>query len=252
MTCQEVRALQHAYSDGELDVLRSIEMEEHLRTCPNCLRVCENLRTLKAAFKSPALYFHAPSQLKRQIAAASHPAKSRPTGRLFAWSWMSLAIPASVTAVILLTMILIPSRPSAEARVVQEITASHIRSLMPNHLMDVASTDQHTVKPWFAGKLDFSPRVVDLSARGFALTGGRLDYLENRPVAALVYERRKHIINMFTWPVTDGQTDQAATATARQGYNLVRWRQAGMVYWAASDLNARELLEFVQALQSTR
>jgi anti-sigma factor RsiW len=253
MTCQQARALKHAYADGEVDVLRLIEMEEHLRDCPACFRACENVRTLKSAFKSDTLYFKAPAQLKKQVRATLRAADRNAAGRrTFSWAWLKLAIPVGATALATLALMMILQRPSADGHLVQEATSSHVRSLMAGHLTDVASSDQHTVKPWFAGKLDFSPRVIDLSERGFPLVGGRLDYLGDRPVAALVYQRHKHLINLFIWPAAGGRADGTEQITARQGYNLVRWTQAGMAHLAVSDVNARELLEFVHALQSVR
>jgi anti-sigma factor RsiW len=121
---------------------------------------------------------------------------------------------------------------------------------MASHLTDVASSDQHTVKPWFTGKLDFAPRVVDLAGQGSPLVGGRLDYLEGHPAAAMVYQRRKHLINLFIWPAADGGTDTIPKATSRHGFNVVSWRVMGIEYWAVSDLNARELLDFVRAFQA--
>jgi anti-sigma factor RsiW len=208
---------------------------------------------LKSAFKSEALYFKAPPQLKQQVRAALRASEAQAyRRRTFSWAWLKLAIPMGATALAALVIIVTLRRPSGEGLLAQEVTASHVRSLMAGHLMDVASSDQHNVKPWFAGKLDFSPRVIDLSERGFPLVGGRLDYLGNRPVAALVYQRRKHLINLFIWPDAARGADMKEQVSVRQGYNLVRWTQAGMTHWAVSDVNARDLLEFAHALQSAR
>jgi anti-sigma factor RsiW len=136
--------------------------------------------------------------------------------------------------------------PSASERLEEELVAGHARALMADHALDVVSSDQHTVKPWFNGKLDFSPAVINLAAQGYALTGGRLDYLARRPVAALVYKHRQHLIDVFVWPAAVGE--DAPKNASRRGYNLVHWTRGGLNYWAVSDLNAAELAQFSNAL----
>jgi anti-sigma factor RsiW len=159
---------------------------------------------------------------------------------------MGIAASMALLAVIIVRLGPWPFKHSQEDLLAQEVLSSHVRSLMASHLTDVPSTDQHTVKPWFDGKLDFAPPVQDLSGQGFPLVGGRLDYLEDRPVAALVYQRRKHFINLFIWPAAQ---DSEQRTIVRQGYNILHWTRGGMTYWAVSDVNASELNEFAQILQ---
>src|SRR5262249_52283113 len=132
------------------------------------------------------------------------------------------------------------ARSSEETLLVNDIVSSHVRSMMANHVTDVSSSDSHTVKPWFSGKLDYSPPTKDLTEQGFRLIGGRLDYLDNRPVAALVYQRSQHFINLFVWP-SDSRDITQQEQLARQGYNLIHWTRSGMTYWLISELNLTEL-----------
>ncbi|MFH0130154.1 anti-sigma factor family protein [Variovorax sp. VaC1] len=187
--------------------------------------------------------------VRAEAAAAVAPAPTPAPKRSLRDAWKGLAwfgtgaATAWGLALVLLATPLAPQDMLAEA-----VTGNHVRSLMASHLADVASTDQHTVKPWFAGKLDFSPPVVDLAAEGFPLTGGRLDYLDGRTVAALVYRSGPHVINLFYWPAADARTAAPAFST-RQGYQLVRWAQGGMQAWAVSDLNAAELQNFASLMR---
>jgi anti-sigma factor RsiW len=187
-------------------------------------------------------YFQSPTHLENRIRSS---VRREGKAKIFAIPLKGWAVAASFAFMILGFMGLrhLSSVPSAEERIEQEVVSSHIRSLMVDHLEDVASTDQHTVKPWFNGKLDFSPAVLDLSQEGFPLVGGRLDYLKDRPVAALVYQRQKHIINLFTWP-SSSHIATETKMTTRQGYHVLHWTQSDMNCWAVSDLNPVELKEF--------
>jgi len=249
MNCEEARSLTHAYSDGELDLLRTLELEKHLADCPACSQAYENIRSLITALKSGDFYYNAPTALKRRIRASIAAEKPSPRRILFPWWQMpKLGFSAAAIAAIALLVVVMSGRDSGEDRLAQEVTAAHVRSLMLAHLMDVASSDQHTVKPWFQGKLDFTPKVTDLADRGFPLVGGRLDYLHDRPVAALVYRRNQHVINLFVWPASANAAD-SEKVTVRQGYNLIRWTASGMTFWAVSDLNRVELSEFAHLLK---
>jgi anti-sigma factor RsiW len=181
--------------------------------------------------------------------AAAQPARHWKTRlRQLRWAWINLGLAGASLAACALTLSLYLAQPSDRERLEQEIVASHFRSLMPDHLADVASSDQHTVKPWFAGKLDFSPPVIDLAARGFPLLGGRLDYIGQRPVAALAYGRHKHLVNLYLWPEVPGG-DSAPVATTRQGFHLLSWRQGGMRYIAVSDMGGPDMNEFGRLLR---
>jgi anti-sigma factor RsiW len=165
------------------------------------------------------------------------------------WRWLSIPVSLAFVAIMIWAFEPVLTGPFRNDFLTQEIISSHVRSLMADHLTDVASSDQHTVKPWFNGKVDFSPPVKDLADHGFPLVGGRLDYIANKPVAALIYHHRKHFINLFIWPSKEGLNLGEKTVT-HQGYNLIHWNKSGMTYWAVSDLNDSELQEFVQLIQS--
>ena len=255
MNCQEIKALKHAYADRELDLVRTTEIERHLSDCRACSQAYENIRAMSSALKSSDLYFKAPALLEGRIhESLGAENKDAPTLQrsnvpmLFWWQWLKWGIPIASTALIAILVATALIRPSTDERLAQEVTASHVRSLMATHLIDVASADPHTVKPWFDGKLDFAPPVTDLAAQGFPLVGGRLDYLQNRTVAALIYQRHKHLINLFVWPGTRNSSG-AKKLVVRQGYNLIHWNESGMTFWAVSDLNPAELREFVELIR---
>jgi anti-sigma factor RsiW len=255
MNCQEIEALKHAYADRELDLVRTTEIEHHLSDCRACSQAYENIRALSSALKSSDLYFKAPALLKRRIRESlGAENKDAPTLQhsnaptLFWWQWLKWGIPIAGTALIAFLLATSFISASTDERLAQEVTANHVRSLMATHLTDVTSSDQHTVKPWFDGKIDFAPPVKDLAAQGFPLIGGRLDYLQNRPVAALVYQRHKHFVNLFIWPAPRS-SNTTKKATVRQGYNLIHWNESGMTFWAVSDLNPVELREFAELIK---
>ena len=249
MDCDETQDLLHGYLDDELDVVSSRALAQHLQACPACTQAYEAQRTLQAALRTSALYFAPPPSLPKQVRAAvrrASRADTRPTG----WTWGGLSVAAAMAIVVLLVWSggLVHRRPPVDEHVLQDVIAGHVRSLMANHLTDVLSADQHTVKPWFEGHVDFAPPVPDLTAQGFPLVGGRLDYLDNRPVAALVYKRQQHVINLFVWPAPSGAVRPESGVT-HQGYNLVQWTTAGMTYWAISTLNAPEMEVFAREIR---
>ena len=249
MRCQETQALLDGYVDGELDVVRSVAVEQHLQECQACAHVYKNHHALRSAIREGDFYFHPPAHLQRRVRAAVRQAHRAET-HTRVWPWRGLSTAAAVAAVALLVWALMPilTGPSVNDRLTRELMAGHVRSLMANHLTDVASSDQHTVKPWFEGKLDFSPPVIDLADQGFPLVGGRLDYVDNRPVAALVYQRHQHVINLFIWP-SPPDAEKGEQLVTQQGYHLLHWARSGLNYWAVSNLNMGELQAFVQRVQ---
>jgi len=242
MNCS--RDLIEAHLDEELDAAQGAEVERHLAACPDCSAACTRLREQKAGIRASAPYYNAPPELRQSVREAlRHAAASeaKPPVRETPWRW--LAITASLLLAVSASWNLLQLRPrAAESSLVEGVVASHIRSLIGTHLVDVLSSDQHTVKPWFAGKLDFAPDVKNFEAEGFPLAGGRVDYLAGRRVAALIYHRRQHVINLFTWPA--GSSPAGANRISRDGYNLVHWTDGPMTYWAVSDVSAPELDRF--------
>ena len=249
MNCQQAKPLIDPYADGELEAAAILELEQHLQSCSACGIAWRNLQNLKKTLNQDALYFTAPEELRRRIKSElPSPARRVPQWRGWDWNWLTTVMSGAAAACLALLLTVTLTRPSSEQPLAQEIVSSHVRSLMANHLLDVVSTDQHTVKPWFNGKLDFSPPVKNLAEQGFPLIGGRLDYLGGRSAAALVFQRNKHIINLFIWPEKE-KNSQPTPSASLQGYNVIHWSEAEMTFWAVSDLNEQELMEFVQDYQ---
>jgi len=254
MNCKETQEVIHAYLDGELDVVHNLAVEQHLRECAACARSVRGQQSLRKVMGSRSLYFEAPRGLEKRVRSAVRQANKAESARwswrwASTWGWPQVLTTLAAAAVVLMIAIPLVMRTSTEDRLSQEIVSGHVRSLMASHLFDVASADPHTVKPWFNGKLPFSPPVTDLAAQGFPLIGGRQDYVENHPVAALVYQHRKHFINLFIWPSTR-LSSTAEQFRTQQGYNTIHWSQGGMEYWAVSDMNQVDLGSFVQLLRS--
>lgn len=235
MSCNRAGIVLHGYFDNELDVLDASEFERHLEQCSDCVNALEDLQSLRSSMNLTQLYEKAPAPFRRKVLA------SLGSGRSFAvsfpsrtvWSWLAAA--AAILVTVYLGVQLIASQRAGDygTELAAEIVDAHLRSLQPGHLVDVVSTDQHTVKPWFDGKLDFSPPVQDFADQGFPLQGGRMDVVHGRTVAAVVYARRKHFVNVFIWPTN--QRDAAPRSGSQKGYQWTQWRKAGMEFWAITD-----------------
>jgi anti-sigma factor RsiW len=245
MTCEEAEILLHALVDGELDAGHAREVEAHLSTCAKCAAAARDYREIRKAMADGGLRYAAPPELRRRIEASLPQAKA-PTRRALL---QGFAMGSAVSAIAATGLFAIVLSNDDQSRIEAEIVSAHLRSLQAGHLTDVISTDQHTVKPWFAGKLDVSPPVIDLTAQGFTLIGGRLDYLDARPIGAVVYKRRAHVINLFVAQTSNMQHRTAKTETI-QGYNIRSWSDRGLNYWAISDLGADELAEFGEKLEA--
>ena len=247
MKCASSRHLLELHLDGELSASESAEIEEHIENCASCDVLYRRLEQLQIDIRKQITRHTAPAQLQRSIQAALRKAaatESQPPR--MRWNWMAVAASLLLFASLALNIAALRSRDSAARNTLaQEVLSSHLRSLMGTHLLDVPSSDQHTVKPWFNGKLSFSPDVRDFSSQGFRLVGGRVEYIGERPVAALVYQRRQHLVNLFIWP-SPSASQSGYSELKRSGYNLVSWTKDGMTCWAVSDLQTGELEQFAE------
>jgi anti-sigma factor RsiW len=248
--CDKVLLVQAEF-DGELDAAEAATLAAHRQHCPVCQAAAAALQRVRLLMDD-GLYEPAPDDVRRRImarlAAAQPPAPAPPwalQSRMRTWwsAGIGFGLGAACAAA-LAFLIAAPSGPD----LTRELVASHIRALQPGHLEDVVSTDRHTVKPWFDGRLDFAPPVKDLKDVGFPLKGGRLDYVEGRPVAALVYQRDKHIIDLYIWPGEQGERS-APQLAEYHGYNIVHWTWNAMTFWAVSDVEPVQLHDFAQAWQ---
>ncbi len=253
MNCREAQHFIHRYLDGELDTVDANQIEMHFCTCPECVGVYQCERELSRAIRHDVRRYGAPPALGDRIRRDLARAKSRPWTelRLFMRGWNPIALAASLMLAVALsaTGTSYYLNGTAEGRVVDDIVSSHVRSLAINHLTDVASSDKHTVKPWFTGKVDASPPAIDLAATGFPLLGGRLDYVDHKRCAVLVYRHYRHVIDVMVWAK---QADDPANSESytRQGYNLVRFSAKDLTFWAVSDVDRAELDRFVKQLKT--
>jgi anti-sigma factor RsiW len=246
MNCDEASVLLHALIDGELDAGNAREVETHVATCPDCAVRLREIQDLRKALVPADLRYAAPSGLRSRI-EGKLPAPPAAVSRRSIIKGFALGATASAIAASgVLVMVM---RGDNERRLLGEVVSAHLRSLQGQHLTDVLSSDQHTVKPWFNGKLGVAPPVIDLTALGFTLLGGRLDYVDAKPVAAVVYRRRVHVINLFCAPAP-GSANRAGTMENFQGYNVRSWTENGLNLWAVSDLAADELAEFGEKFEA--
>jgi anti-sigma factor RsiW len=257
MDCMNARTLLHGYLDQELDLASVMAIDEHLVSCGNCKEIYAQQSMLRSAIRQHGEYHTAPAALadriRAQIGMTEKPAPAKESARHRTWPdfgrWFQVSAAVAATAVVTWTAAL---QFSGQDLVAEEVISGHARSVLTNHLTDVATSEQHTVKPWLSSKLDFSPRVIDLTTAGFPLAGGRLDYLDGRPVAALVYQRRQHVINLFVWPETKADKVLPMQTLSKNGYHLLHWTDSGMTYWAVSDLDSTELKEFAGKYASAK
>jgi anti-sigma factor RsiW len=240
MNCEEAEVLLHALIDGELDAGHARAVEAHVDSCPRCAAQLAAYRDLRRSMQGLDLRHAAPATLRASIDRAV-PFPVRATSRRAVLKGFALGSVVSAAAAASVAFVVV--RQDRDSRILGEAISAHLRSLQADHLTDVLSSNQHAVKPWFNGRIDLAPPVVDLTAQGFTLIGGRLDYIDGKPVAAIVYRRRAHVINLF---VLQGmgpalRTPQLVTV---QGFNILRWTEQGFNLMAVSDLTPDELEEF--------
>ena len=250
MNCQECRDYIDPYFDSELDTGDAIRVGQHLRDCLVCRERLQSREALKSLLGDPQLKFEIPETLREKLVSRFRPPaaslKERFERKYIARRiFVPLALAAGIT--LLFGLVFLNKNGRFELlnapSLVDEVVAGHVRSMLATHLLDVPSTDQHTVKPWFDGKLKFAPPVQDFADHGFRLIGGRLDYLNGQEVAAVVYQKNKHIINLFLWPAQSND-NESPRSFSRNGYNVIHWNRDGFDWWAVSDVSATDLAAF--------
>jgi anti-sigma factor RsiW len=248
MDCPQARTLFECYVDLELDPVTSARLDEHLQGCDGCRRGLAPLASLRRVIREGAPYHTAPDRLVQRVRQrVGQEGQSISVGPRRSWTyWLRPAALVAMTALATWTIASLLIPPSRSDLLAAEVMASHARSVLTGHLASIESSERHTVKPWLSSKLDFSPAVADLASEGFPLLGARLDYVDRRPVAALVYGRRKHVLNLFVWPESVSERFPAPRTLSKQGYNVVHWSDGGMAYWVVSDLNVKELKQFAE------
>ena len=247
MNCDEAKILLHALLDNELDAGHAREVEAHIAGCPDCAAELAAQREMQRVLADTNLRYTAPASLRNRIEASlPQPQRQQPTRRSVL---RGFAMGSAVSALAASGVVAVVLRQDDQQRVLSEVVSAHLRSLQAGHLIDVVSTDQHTVKPWFNGKLDVAPPVIDLTSQGFTLVGGRLDYIDARAIGAVVYKRRQHVINLFVSQTTSTEHRPPKTQTM-QGFNCRRWGERGLNFWAVSDIGGDELAEFVDKFET--
>jgi len=246
MTCDEANILLHALLDNELDAGHAREVEAHIASCPACAAEFKAQQEMKRVLADTNLRYSAPAALRARIEASIPQARPQPSRRSVL---RGFAMGSAVSALAASGVVAVVLRQDDQQRILSEVVSAHLRSLQAGHLIDVVSTDQHTVKPWFNGKLDVAPPVIDLTAQGFTLVGGRLDYVDARAIGAVVYKRRQHVINLFVAQTASTEHRPPKTQTM-QGFNCRRWGERGLNFWAVSDIGGDELTEFVDKFEA--
>jgi anti-sigma factor RsiW len=247
MNCEAAKPLVYALVDGELDAGHAQEVEAHVASCRHCAAMLASARDLHQAMTQLDLRYRAKLRLSSRIEAAlPRPARVTTDRRTLL---KGFAFGATLSSAVAATGLILLIKDDREQRMAADVLSAHLRSLQSARVTDIETSDQHAVKPWFNGKVDIAPPVVDLTAKGFTLLGGRLDYVDGRPSAVIVYKRRKHIIDLFV-EQNAPESKQPASAIELRGFNILHWAEAGLSFWAISDIDASELSEFKKKLSA--